>query len=70
MNDKWMALKQLKKEIYRQEMEIKELHVLIDTLQTNLRSAISYLSEEQAEEIKKVPSMKWCVDWTPKNLEK
>ena len=64
-----MALKQLKKEICRQEMEIKELHVLIDTLQTNLRSAISYLSEEQAEEIKKVPSMKWCVDWSPKNLE-
>tara|TARA_Y100001937_G_C6883688_1_gene225888 strand:- start:215 stop:427 length:213 start_codon:yes stop_codon:yes gene_type:complete len=69
MNDKWMALKQLKKEIYNKEMEIKELHVLIDTLQTNLRSAISYLSEEQAEEIKKVPSMKWCVDWSPKNLE-
>jgi len=47
------------------DKEIDELHVLIDTLQTNLRSALTYLNEEQANEITKVPSMKWCIGWTP-----
>ena len=64
-----MTDREIKKQLFNKEKEIKELHVLIDNLQTNLRSAISYLSEEQAKEIIKVPSMKWCVDWSPKDLE-
>ena len=62
MTDKETQLKLLNK-----GKEIKELHVLIDTLQTNLRSALTYLNEEQLNEITKVPSMKWCMRWNSKD---
>ena len=48
------------------EKQIAELHVLIDTLQANLRSAVSYLTEEQKKEIN-TPSYKWCINWKPEN---
>ena len=60
--------RELKRELLNKDHEIQELHVLIDTLQTNLRSVLSYLDEDQAKEIKRVPSMKWCVEWSPENL--
>lgn len=53
-------------ELHRKQMEIAELHVLIDTLQANLRSACSYLTEEQRKEIK-TPSYNWCIEWKPDN---
>ena len=61
--------RELKRELVNKDHEIQELHVLIDTLQTNLRSVLSYLDEDQAKEIKRVPSMKWCVEWSPENLK-
>ena len=48
------------------EKQIAELHVLIDTLQANLRSAASYLTEEQKKEIN-TPSYRWCTQWIPAN---
>lgn len=61
--------RELKRELLNKDHEIQELHVIIDTLQTNLRSVLSYLDEDQAKEIKRVPSMKWCVEWSPENLK-
>tara|TARA_A200000159_G_C7333309_1_gene343917 strand:- start:683 stop:883 length:201 start_codon:yes stop_codon:yes gene_type:complete len=54
---------QLLCQISNQQKEIAELYVVIDTLQTNLRSAISYLSEEDKEKIINVQSYKWCTNW-------
>ena len=53
-------------ELALKEKQIAELHVLIDTLQANLRSASSYLTEEQKKEIN-TPSYKWCINWKPEN---
>ena len=39
-----MNERQLKLTIHNQEKQIADLYALIDTLQTNLRSATSYLS--------------------------
>ena len=43
--------------------EIAELYVVIDTLQTNLRSAVGYLSDEDKDKIINVQSYKWCTNW-------
>ena len=53
-------------ELVQKEKQIAELHVLIDTLQTNLRTAASYLTEEQKKEIK-TPSYRWFSEWIPEN---
>jgi len=53
-------------ELAQKERQIAELHVLIDTLQTNLRTAASYLTEEQKKEIN-TPSYRWCTQWIPAN---
>jgi hypothetical protein len=53
-------------ELVRKQKEIADLHVLIDTLQTNLRSVTSYLTEEQKKEVN-TPSYRWCIQWKPKN---
>ena len=53
-------------ELAQKEKQITELHVLIDTLQTNLRTASSYLTEEQKKEIN-TPSYQWCIQWIPAN---
>ena len=50
-------------QIEQQIRQINELYVVIDTLQTNLRSAISHLSEEDNEKIINVQSYKWCSNW-------
>ena len=53
-------------ELVRKQKEIADLHVLIDTLQTNLRSVTSYLTEEQKKEIN-TPSYRWCIEWKSEN---
>ena len=58
MNEKSLMLQLLNK-----DKQIAELYVLIDTLQTNLRSATSCLSPEDEEKITKVQSYKWCMNW-------
>ena len=58
-----MNEKQLLLQISNQQKEIAELYVVIDTLQTNLRSAIGYLSDEDKEKIINVQSYKWCTNW-------
>ena len=58
-----MKENQLLLQISNQQKEIAELYVVIDTLQTNLRSAVGYLSEEDKEKIINVQSYKWCTNW-------
>ena len=53
-------------ELVQKEKQIAELHVLIDTLQTNLRTACSYLTDQQKKEIN-TPSYRWCSEWIPEN---
>ena len=55
--------KQLEKQIYNLQREREDLLVLIDTLQANLRAAVSYLSDEQREKIEGVQSFKWSLNW-------
>ena len=58
-----MKDKQLLLQISNQQKEIAELYVVIDTLQTNLRSAVGYLPDEDKEKIVNVQSYKWCTNW-------
>ena len=55
--------KQLLFQINQKEKEIEELLVLIDTLQTNLRSAVTHIPEEDKTKITDVQSYKWCINW-------
>jgi len=50
-------------ELIRKDKQISELYVLIDTLQTNLRSAVSQIKEEDRGKITGVQSYKWCINW-------
>ena len=59
MDEKSLMLKLLNK-----DKQIAELYVLIDTLQTNLRSVTSCLCEEDREKITNVQSYKWCMNWS------
>ena len=58
-----MTEKQLQLEIIKRDKQIQELYVLIDTLQTNLRSASALLTEKDKSTIVNVQSYKWCVSW-------
>lgn len=58
-----MNERQLLLQISNQQKEIAELYVVIDTLQTNLRSAVGYLSDEDKDKIINVQSYKWCTNW-------
>jgi hypothetical protein len=58
-----MSEKQLLFQINQQQKQIAELYVVIDTLQTNLRSAVSHLSKQDKEKIINVQSYKWCSNW-------
>ena len=58
-----MIEKQLRLEIIKREKQIEELYVLIDTLQTNLRSASNLLQEKDKDKIVNVQSFKWCMNW-------
>ncbi len=46
------------------QRKIDDMLVVIDTLQTNMRTVASYLSDDQQELIQ-IPSYKWCVNWKP-----
>jgi hypothetical protein len=50
-------------ELIRKDKQISELYVLIDTLQTNLRSAVSQIKKEDKVKITGVQSYKWCINW-------
>jgi hypothetical protein len=58
-----MTEKQLKFEILKLNKEISDLKVLIDTLQTNLRSAVSQLPDDKVKSITGVRSYQWCMNW-------
>ena len=61
--------KQLKAQLRMQQNRITELYVLIDTLQTNLRSATVYLTPKELKEID-TQSYRWCVNWKPGDEKK
>ena len=58
-----MSERELRLTIHNQEKQISDLYALIDTLQTNLRTATSYLSEENKKQVVNVQSYKWCMNW-------
>ena len=57
----------MKRAVHERDKEIEDLKVLIDTLQTNLRSAVCLLDEQSKQQITNTPSYKWCVNWTPQS---
>jgi len=58
-----MREKQLLFEIHKKDKQIADLYALIDTLQTNLRTATNYLNEEDKNKVVNVQSYKWCMNW-------
>lgn len=65
MDEASNTLKSLYKEVHIKDKQIEELQVLIDTLQTNLRSAVTLLDPVKQSQIVNVQSYKWCVNWRP-----
>ena len=63
-----MENKKLLLQINKKDKKINELLVLIDTLQTNLRSAVSHIPKEDKGKIINVQSYKWCINWRPSDL--
>lgn len=55
--------KNLRLDVNNKQKQIIDLYALVDTLQTNLASAVTYLNEEDRKTITSVPSYKWCIDW-------
>lgn len=62
-----IEIKRLNKAINDRDREIADLLVLIDTLQTNLRSAVSQIDPEKAKTITEVQSFKWSLNWRKEN---
>lgn len=58
-----MNNQQLKLELQKRDKQISDLYALIDTLQTNLRTATYYIPEEDKEKVTNVQSYKWCINW-------
>ena len=58
-----MSEKKLQFELMKIDKQIADLYVVIDTLQTNLRSATNLLQEEDKQKIINVQSYKWCMNW-------
>ena len=58
-----MNERQLKLEIHNKDKQIADLYALIDTLQTNLRTATYYIPEEDKGKVTNVQSYKWCMNW-------
>ena len=50
-------------ELIKKDKQSADLYDLIDTLQTNLRTTVSYLSEEDKQQVVNVQSYKWCSNW-------
>lgn len=55
--------KELLKQIHNLQKEREDLLVLIDTLQTNLRTATSCLDNDKRAQIESVQSFKWSLNW-------
>lgn len=55
--------RELEKQIHNLQREREDLLVLIDTLQTNLRAAVSHLSDEDRSKVESVQSFKWSLNW-------
>lgn len=56
------------KEVVKLQSINSELLVVIDTLQTNLRTAQSIISKHEPDsELFTTPSYKWCIDYHPDN---
>jgi len=55
--------------ILERDREISDLLVLIETLQTNLSSISSMLSEDQKKSIE-THSYKWCMRWRMEESER
>ena len=55
--------KNLRLDVHNKEKQILDLYALVDTLQTNLASSVTYLNEEDKKTITNVPSYKWCMNW-------
>ena len=58
-----MQDKNLLLELNKKDKQISELYALIDTLQTNLRTAVFYIPEEDKPKVTSVQSYKWCTNW-------
>ena len=63
------SYQKLKLESLKKDRQIADLYVVIDTLQTNLRSAISYLDEKEMNAVNN-HSFKWCMNWKPGDEKK
>ena len=61
-----MNEKELRKKIRDQSVEIKDLLVLIDTLQANLISAVSCVPKKDRGQLESSRSFKWCLEWRRK----
>jgi hypothetical protein len=57
-----MSEKKLQFELMKKDKQIADLYVVIDTLQTNMRSVSSYLNKDKKKEIE-TQSFKWCMSW-------
>lgn len=55
--------------LLQKENQIKDLYVLIETLQSNLKSISSILTDEQKSSIES-HSYKWCIEWSPGDEKK
>lgn len=64
-----LTKKQLEHKLLQQEKQITQLHVVIDTLQTNLRSAVSYLDAKEMKEVSN-HSYRWSMGFKPGDEKK
>ena len=55
--------KNLRLDANNKQKQIYDLYALVDTLQTNLASAVTYLNEEDKQKVISIPSYKWCTNW-------
>mgnify|MGYP003655434281 CR=1 FL=1 len=55
--------------LLEKENQIKDLYVLIETLQSNLKSISAILTFEQKQSIES-HSYKWCMKWSPGDEKK
>jgi len=60
---------ELSRRIQQLQRERQELLVVIDTLQTNLRSCTSMLTDDARDQVTQARSYQWCVDWSEHQLE-
>ena len=58
-----LEIKRLGKLVSDKDKEISDLLVLIDTLQTNLRAAVSHIPESERGAVTGVRSFKWSLNW-------